>query len=169
MAALKRFGLDVEFGSNTADADIVYGHRLDFSNASKNETPAQILGRTIPLQIECEEPLEPGNLNSGMLALSLVNEQIGVVLRGVETGGGVRRTYAFRVPAEWARTCVLNIIEKASVGLTMQTEPGGRQYSQVGYAKPDADGFVTIKVGPLTVVVYKTQVWHQKMPGEAPM
>ena len=32
----------------------------------------------------------------------------------------------------------------------------GRQYSQVGCAKPDADGFVTIKAGPLTVVVYKT-------------
>ena len=27
--------------------------------------------------------------------------------------------------------------------------------------------FVTIKAGPLTVVVYKTQVWYQKMPGEA--
>ena len=34
--------------------------------------------------------------------------------------------------------------------------------------KPDADGFVTIKAGSLTVVVYKTQVWYQKMPGEAP-
>jgi len=38
---------------------------------------------------------------------------------------------------------------------------------QVGYVKPDADGFVTIKAGSLTVVVYKTQVWYQKMPGEA--
>ena len=38
----------------------------------------------------------------------------------------------------------------------------------IGYVKPDADGFVTIKAGPLTVVVYKTQVWYQKMPGEAP-
>ena len=46
--------------------------------------------------------------------------------------------------------------------------PGGQQYSQVGYVKPDADGFVTIKAGPVTVVVYKTQVWYQKMPGEAP-
>ena len=40
--------------------------------------------------------------------------------------------------------------------------------AQVGYVKPDADGFVMIKVGALTVVVYKTQVWYQKMPGEAP-
>jgi hypothetical protein len=46
--------------------------------------------------------------------------------------------------------------------------PSGQQYSQVGYAKPDADGFVTIKAGPLTIVVYKTQVWYMKMPGEAP-
>ena len=34
--------------------------------------------------------------------------------------------------------------------------------------KPDADGFVTVKAGPMTVVVYKTQVWYMKMPGEAP-
>ena len=27
---------------------------------------------------------------------------------------------------------------------------------------------VSDKAGPLTVVVYKTQVWYQKMPGEAP-
>ncbi len=50
---------------------------------------------------------------------------------------------------------------------TVVEQPGGQQYSQVGYVKPDADGFVTIKAGPLTVVVYKTQVWYQKMPGEA--
>ena len=29
-------------------------------------------------------------------------------------------------------------------------------------------GYVTIKAGPLTVVVYKTQAWYQKMPGEMP-
>ena len=57
---------------------------------------------------------------------------------------------------------------KADYWMTFCKTPGGNQYAQVGYVKPDADGFVTIKAGPLTVVVYKTQVWYQKMPGEAP-
>ena len=57
---------------------------------------------------------------------------------------------------------------KADYWMTFCKTLDGRQYSQVGYAKPDADGFVTIKAGPITVVVYKTQVWYQKMPGEAP-
>ena len=57
---------------------------------------------------------------------------------------------------------------KADCWMTFCKTPGGRQYSQVGYVKPDADGFVTIKAEPLTVVVYKTQVWYQKMSGEAP-
>ena len=57
---------------------------------------------------------------------------------------------------------------KADYWMTFCKTPGGQQYSQVGYVKPDTDGFVTIKAGPLTVVVYKTQVWYQKMPGEAP-
>ena len=57
---------------------------------------------------------------------------------------------------------------KADYWMTFCRTPGGQQYSQFGYVKPDADGFVTIKAGPLTVVVYKTQVWYQKMPGEAP-
>ena len=57
---------------------------------------------------------------------------------------------------------------KADYWMTFCKTPGGQQYSQVGYVKPDSDGFVTIKAGPLTVVVYKTQVWYQKMPGEAP-
>ena len=57
---------------------------------------------------------------------------------------------------------------RADYWMTFCKTPGGQQYSQVGYVKPDADGFVTIKAGPLTVVVYKTQVWYQKMPGEAP-
>ena len=60
------------------------------------------------------------------------------------------------------------IVAKADYWMTFCKTPGGRQYSQVGYVKPDADGFVTIKAGPITVVVYKTQVWYQKMPGEAP-
>ena len=57
---------------------------------------------------------------------------------------------------------------KADYWMTFCKTPGGQQYSQLGYVNPDADGFVTIKAGPLTVVVYKTQVWYQKMPGEAP-
>ncbi len=57
---------------------------------------------------------------------------------------------------------------KADYWMTFCKTPSGQQYSQVGYAKPDVDGFVTIKAGPTTIVVYKTQVWYQKMPGEAP-
>ena len=56
---------------------------------------------------------------------------------------------------------------RADYWMTFCRTLDGRQYSQVGYVKPDADGFVTIKAGPLTVVVYKTQVWYQKMPGAA--
>lgn len=125
MAVLRRFGLDVGFGPNKADEDTVYGHLNDFCTASKNETPAQILGRSIPLRVECEEPVELGNLDAGSLFLSLANEQIGVVLRGVETVGGVRKTYAFSVPTEWARKSVVNIIEKMSVAPTMPTDREG--------------------------------------------
>lgn len=57
---------------------------------------------------------------------------------------------------------------KADYWMAFCKTPGGQQYSQGGYAKPDADGLVTIKTGSVTVVVYKTQVWYQKMPGEAP-
>ncbi len=60
------------------------------------------------------------------------------------------------------------LVAKADYWMTFCKTPGGQQYSQVGYVKPDADGFVTITAGPLTVVVYKTQVWYQKMPGEVP-
>lgn len=124
-AVLRRFGLDVGFGPNKADEDTVYGHLNDFCAASKNETPAQILGRTIPLRVEYEEPVEKGDFDAGTLALTLVNEQVGVVLRGVETIGGVRKTYAFRVPTEWARKSVVNIIEKKSVTPTMPTDRDG--------------------------------------------
>ena len=58
---------------------------------------------------------------------------------------------------------------KADYWMTFCKTPAGHQYSQVGYIKPDADGFVTIKVGTITVVVYKTQVWYQKMIGNPPM
>ena len=37
---------------------------------------------------------------------------------------------------------------------------------QAGCVKLDADRFVAIAVGSLTVIVYKTQVWYQKMPGD---
>ena len=57
---------------------------------------------------------------------------------------------------------------KADYWMTFCRTPNGQQYSQIGYVKPDADGFVSIKAGPITVVVYKTQVWYQKMSGEEP-
>ena len=57
---------------------------------------------------------------------------------------------------------------KADYWMTFCKTPDGQQYSQVGCVKPDANGFVTITSGPVTVVVYKTQVWYVKMPGEAP-
>ena len=62
-----------------------------------------------------------------------------------------------------------SLAAKADYWMTFCKTPDGRQYSQVGYAKPDDDGFVTVKAGPLTVVVYKTQVWYMKMPGKAPV
>ena len=57
---------------------------------------------------------------------------------------------------------------KADYWMTFCKTPGGQQYSQLGYVNPDADGFVTIKAGPLAVVVYKTQVWYLRMPGDVP-
>ena len=57
---------------------------------------------------------------------------------------------------------------RADYWMTFCKTPDGRQHAQVGYVKPDADGFVTITAGSQTVVVYKTQVWYRKMPGEAP-
>ena len=57
---------------------------------------------------------------------------------------------------------------KADYWMTFCKTPGGRHHAQVGYVKPDVDGFVTIKAGSLTAVVYKTQVWYQKVPGDAP-
>ncbi len=57
---------------------------------------------------------------------------------------------------------------RADYWMTFCKTPGGQQYSQVGNVNPDADGIVTITAGPLTVVVYKTQVWYQNMPGEVP-
>lgn len=59
-------------------------------------------------------------------------------------------------------------VAKADYWMTFCKSLDGRQYAQAGYVKPNADGFVTITAGQLTVVVYKTQVWYQKLPGEAP-
>ena len=59
------------------------------------------------------------------------------------------------------------VAARADYWMTFCRTPGGQQYSQVGYVKPDADGFVTVAAGTFVVVVYKTQVWYQKMPGEA--
>ena len=63
---------------------------------------------------------------------------------------------------------IISLAAKADYWVTFCKTPGGSQYSQVGYVKPDADGFVTIRGGAIVVVVYKTQVWYQRMPGEAP-
>ncbi len=72
----------------------------------------------------------------------------------------------------WSKTVYMTAAAAALEALKWKADVAGvsigQQYSQVGYVKPDADGFVTIKAGLLTVVVYKTQVWYQKMPGEAP-
>ena len=57
-----------------------------------------------------------------------------------------------------AAVAAMVMVAKADYWMTFCKTPGGQQYSQIGYAKPDADGFVTIKAGPMTVVVYKTQV-----------
>ena len=46
---------------------------------------------------------------------------------------------------------VVAMAAKADYWMTFCKTPGGQQYSQVGYVKPDADGFVTIKAGPLLV------------------
>jgi hypothetical protein len=62
----------------------------------------------------------------------------------------------------------LAMAARADYWMTFCKTPGGQQYSQVGYAKPDDDGFVTVKAGSITVIAYKTQVWYMKMPGEAP-
>ena len=61
-----------------------------------------------------------------------------------------------------------SLMARADYWMTFCKTPDGRQYSQVGYVRPDEDGFVTIKAGAITVIVYKTQVWYQKMQGEGP-
>ena len=67
-----------------------------------------------------------------------------------------------------ALAVAMSLSARADYWMTFCKTPGGQQYSQVGYLNPDTDWFVTIKVGTVTVIVYKTQVWYQKMPGEAP-
>ena len=53
---------------------------------------------------------------------------------------------------------VAALAARADYWMTFCKTPDGKQYSQAGYMRPDDDGFVTVKAGPLTVVVYKTQV-----------
>lgn len=67
------------------------------------------------------------------------------------------------------------VFARADYWMTFCAPPGEKQtYCQVGYVKPDTDGFVTINCGgyggaPVqTIVVYKTQVWYRKMPGNPP-
>ena len=67
-----------------------------------------------------------------------------------------------------AAAVIVATVARADYWMAFCKTLDGRQYSQVGYVKPDADGFVTIKAGPTTVVVYKTQVWYMRMPGSAP-
>ena len=66
-------------------------------------------------------------------------------------------------------------VAKADYWMTFCAPLGEKQtYCQVGYVKPDVDGFVTLNCGgyggaPVqTIVVYKTQVWYRKMPGNPP-
>jgi len=47
---------------------------------------------------------------------------------------------------------------RADYWMTFCKTPGGNQYAQVGYVKPDADGFVTIKAGSLTGYVSKSYI-----------
>ena len=39
---------------------------------------------------------------------------------------------------------VMTLSARADYWMTFCKTPGGQQYSQVGYVRPDADGFVTI-------------------------
>ena len=39
-------------------------------------------------------------------------------------------------------TAAMALMARADYWMTFCKTPGGKQYSQVGYAKPDADGFV---------------------------
>lgn len=125
LTALRRFGLDVPFANNPADQDLVYGHLQDYCKASKSETPAQIVGRTIPIRIECSDLVDCCAPQKGRLDLKLVNGPIGVMLRGEETVGGTQKTYSFRVPTEWARKNVVSVIERMSVSPFMPTDREG--------------------------------------------
>ena len=44
---------------------------------------------------------------------------------------------------------LVSFTAKADYWMTFCKTPGGRQYSQVGYVKPDDDGFVTVKAGQI--------------------
>ena len=154
LAALRRFGLDVPFGSNHATEKVVYGLLNDFGKVSRSETPAQILGRTIPIRVECSEPVDADDPKAGHLDLSLGNGQTGVVLRGVETVGGVRKTYAFRVPTDWVRKNVVSVIERVSVSPLMPTDREGYPTS-TEFRIIKGDGVFSTKWGNTT-----SGSWH---------
>ena len=79
----------------------------------------------------------------------------------------IERKYKMGKTVIMTMLATLSLVARADYWMTFCKTPGGQQYSQVGYVQPDEDGFVSIKAGAVTVVVYKTQVWYQKMPGEA--
>lgn len=72
-------------------------------------------------------------------------------------------------------TLLSALVARADYWMTFCAPPGDNHtYCQVGYVRPDSDGFVTLNCGGFggtpvqTIVVYKTQVWYRKMPGNPP-
>lgn len=57
---------------------------------------------------------------------------------------------------------------RADYWMTMCKTPSGTMYSQVGYVRPDDEGFVEIRTGAMTVRVHKVNVWYCKVKGNAP-
>ena len=73
-------------------------------------------------------------------------------------------------------TLLSALVARADYWMTFCAPPGDNHtYCQVGYVRPDSDGFVTLNCGGLggtpvqTIVVYKTQVWYRQMPGNPPL
>lgn len=59
----------------------------------------------------------------------------------------IERKYKMGKTVIMTMLATLSLVARADYWMTFCKTPGGQQYSQVGYAKPDADGFVTIKAG----------------------
>ncbi len=79
----------------------------------------------------------------------------------------MKKTQGMKVAAMLAMFA-LAAAARADYWMTYCRTPGGKEYAQVGYVKPDSDGFVAIRSGMVTLVVYKTQVWYVKLPGTPP-